>query len=292
MTSLCEIKEYHHWPRSILSKTSLNTIFQIEKFDLIIHCAAQPSHDMSAGIPYEDFQTNALGTINLLEIARQWCPETPFIFVSTNKVYGDRPNQIKLREAISRFHYDEEAYKAGIDESMSIDQCLHSPFGASKAAADLMVQEYGRYFNMPTVCFRCGCITGLAQQGVELHGFLNYLCKTVKEDRPYTIYGHKGKQVRDVIHAADLVAAFHAFALNPKKGEVYNMGGGHENTCSLLEALDLAEEYSGKKPKILHSDARKGDHICYYTDYRKFQKDYTNWRITKSVPEMIQEMLL
>lgn len=285
------LANYTHHSFSIINKMMIEQVVKLCRPDLIIHCAAQPSHDKSAQIPFEDFMVNAAGTVNLLEAARAYCPETPFIHLSTNKVYGDRPNQIKLRESIARFHYDEEQWMKGIDETMPIDQSMHSPFGASKASADLMVQEYGRYYGLPTVCFRCGCITGEDHQGVELHGFLNYLCRTAKAKKVYKVYGHKGKQVRDNIHAYDLATAFHEFALNPKGGEVYNIGGGKDNSCSIISAITKIEDISGLKVETEEAPPRKGDHIVYYTNYAKFQRDYPNWKITKELDDILESML-
>lgn len=287
-----EIPTYTHHNISVINKMVIERLLDLAKPDLIIHCAAQPSHEKSAEVPFEDFMINAVGTFNMLEAARTHCPDTPFIHVSTNKVYGDRPNQIKLREAIGRFHYDDPDYVDGIDENMSIDQSTHSPFGVSKAAADLAVQEFGRYFGMPTVCFRCGCITGAAHRGVEQHGFLNYLCKAAKQGKVYTIYGHKGKQVRDNIHAYDLVNAFYQFALSPRAGEVYNIGGGHDNSTSILEAIRDIKEISGLEVKTAEGPLRKGDHVCYYTNNSKFKSHYPEWKITKDREDILQEMLL
>jgi CDP-paratose 2-epimerase len=232
--------------------------------------------------------TNAVGTINLLEAAREHCPESPFIFLSTNKVYGDGPNKIILRETPSRYDF---ADILGVNESMSIDQTLHSPFGASKASADLMVQEYGKYYDMPTVCFRCGCLTGVGQQGVELHGFLNYLCKTAKAGKEYTVYGHGGKQVRDMLHVSDLVNAFHEFAKCPSNGEVYNMGGGYANSISILEAIQQIKNIKGLEVKTKEGPARKGDHVCYYSNLDKFRHHYPSWNINKQIKDILEEML-
>jgi CDP-paratose 2-epimerase len=255
---------------------------------LIIHCAGQPSHDFSAECPVVDFENNTLATLKLLEAVRELTPETTFIFTSTNKVYGDNPNEWLL-EKETRY---EIGYNIGVDETYSLDQTMHSPFGVSKTAADLMVQEYGRYYGLNTVCFRCGCITGKSQQGVELHGFLNYLCKCAKEGKEYTIYGHKGKQVRDNLHAYDLARAFHKYTENPRPGEVYNMGGGYENSCSILEAIQMIEEISGIKLKTKEGPPRKGDHICYYTNLDKFKEHYPGWGVLFSVEEILSEMLI
>jgi CDP-paratose 2-epimerase len=258
----------------------------------IIHTAAQPSHDRAADIPFEDFDTNAVGTLNLLEAARQFCPESPFIHMSTNKVYGDLPNTIRLQEKETRWDYDDPQYANGIQETFSIDQSKHSLFGASKVAGDIMVQEYGRYFNMPTCCLRGGCLTGPNHTGVELHGFLSYLVKCNLEGREYKIFGYKGKQVRDNIHSEDVARFIYAFFSVPRCGEVYNLGGGKDNSCSILEAFQLVERFSGKKQVHTYVDQnRVGDHICYYSDLRKMKQHYPDWDITKSLPTTIQEIV-
>jgi CDP-paratose 2-epimerase len=254
----------------------------------IIHAAAQPSHDLAAAIPFDDFDTNASGTLNLLEAARQFCPESPFVLMSTNKVYGDLPNRIRLKELPARWDYDDPAFENGIPESFPIDQAMHSLMGASKAAADLMVQEYGRYFGMPTCCLRGGCLTGPNHAGVELHGFLSYLVKCNLTGREYTIFGYKGKQVRDNIHSEDVARFIHAFYKSPRSGEVYNLGGGKSNSCSILEAFQLTESVSGRRQKYSYEDQnRSGDHICYYSDLRKMKEHYPDWSITRSLPETI-----
>jgi CDP-paratose 2-epimerase len=292
LMKLERIKNYKHHSVSIINKMVLTQIVRLVRPDLIIHCAAQPSHDQSAKIPFEDFMVNATGTVNLLEAAREHCPETPLIYVSTNKVYGDRPNLIRLAETDKRYNYHDENFMEGVDENMCIDQSMHSPFGCSKASADLMVQEYGRYYNMPTVCFRCGCITGEGHQGVELHGFLSYLCKAAKMNQTYTIYGYNGKQVRDNIHVSDLVRAFDAWAQNPRKAEVYNMGGGRNNSCSIIEAIDMIKQITGLEMKTDIGPARKGDHICYYTNFNKFIKHYPNWSVTRNLTSIMESLLL
>ena len=290
LKNLNGVSSYRHHSVSIINKMVIERLVDLSQPDLIIHCAAQPSHEKSAEVPFEDFMINAVGTLNILEAARVYCPETPFVHVSTNKVYGDTPNRLRMREAISRFHLED--HPDGIDETMSIDKSTHSPFGVSKAAADLAVQEYGRYYGMPTVAFRCGCITGSAHKGVEQHGFLNYICRAARTKKVYTIYGHKGKQVRDNIHAFDLVQAFYQFALSPRAGEVYNMGGGLGNSVSINEAIHHIKELSGLELQTTDGPARKGDHICYYTNYKKFQSHYPEWKITKSTEDMMSEMLL
>jgi CDP-paratose 2-epimerase len=258
----------------------------------IIHTAAQPSHDRAAAIPFEDFDTNAVGTMNLLEAARQACPEAPFIHMSTNKVYGDLPNSIPLREHDTRWDYADPAFANGIPESFSIDQSMHSLFGASKVAGDVMVQEYGRYFGMPTCCLRGGCLTGPNHSGVELHGFLSYLVKCNLEEHQYTIFGYKGKQVRDNIHSEDVARFIHAFYETPRSGEVYNLGGGKDNSCSLLEAFALTGEFSGRQQHYRYvEENRSGDHICYYSDLSKMKAHYPGWNITKSLRQTIREIV-
>ena len=262
------------------------------KPDIIIHTAAQPSHDRAAAIPFDDFDTNAVGTLNLLEAARRSCPESPFVHMSTNKVYGDRPNSIALSELETRWDYADSNYEHGIAETFSIDQSKHSLFGASKVAADVMVQEYGRYFNMPTCCLRGGCLTGPNHTGVELHGFLSYLVKCNLESREYKIFGYKGKQVRDNIHSEDVARFMWEFCKAPRVAEVYNLGGGKANSCSILEAFVIAESYTGKKQSYTYVDENRiGDHICYYSDLRKMRAHYPAWDITISLPETIQQIV-
>lgn len=258
----------------------------------IVHTAAQPSHDQAAAIPFDDFDTNALGTFNLLEAARRYCPESPFIHMSTNKVYGDLPNSIPLRELEARWDYADPAYAEGIPENFSIDQSKHSLFGASKVAADVMVQEYGRYFGIPTCCLRGGCLTGPNHSGVELHGFLSFLVKCNLEEREYKVFGYKGKQVRDNIHSEDVARFIHAFYKAPRCGEVYNIGGGKGNSCSILEAFSLVESISGKKQKYTYVEQNRiGDHICYYSDLRKMKVHYPDWNITRSLSETLEEIV-
>jgi len=262
------------------------------KPDIIIHTAAQPSHDRAAAIPFDDFDTNAVGTLNLLEAARRACPESPFVHMSTNKVYGDRPNTIALSELETRWDYADPNYEHGIAETFSIDQSKHSLFGASKVAADVMVQEYGRYFNMPTCCLRGGCLTGPNHTGVELHGFLSYLVKCNLEGREYKVFGYKGKQVRDNIHSEDVARFMWEFCKAPRVAEVYNLGGGKANSCSILEAFSIAESFTGKKQVHTYVDENRiGDHICYYSDLRKMREHYPNWDITISLPETIQQIV-
>ncbi len=272
---------YEHRVLDIRDAAGVDALFSEfgAKIALIVHTAAQPSHDWAAKEPLTDFGVNAVGTINLLEAARRHCPEAPFIFTSTNKVYGDTPNRLPLVESDHRWEIATgHAYQQGIDESMSIDQTKHSVFGASKVAADVMVQEYGRYFGMPTVCFRGGCLTGPAHAGAELHGFLSYLMKCTASGKKYRVFGYKGKQVRDNIHSADLVSAFWEFTKAPRAGAVYNIGGSRHSECSMLEAIKLCEEISGKNLDWEYvEDNRIGDHIWWVSDVRKFQADYPGW---------------
>src|SRR5262245_27952815 len=258
----------------------------------IVHCAAQPSHDLAASRPFDDFDVNATGTLNLLEAARRHCPEAPFVFMSTNKVYGDVPNELPLAELPTRWDYADPAHHQGIDETMRIDQSKHSLFGASKAAADVMVQEYGRYFGMPTACFRGGCLTGPNHSGVELHGFLSFLVKTALRGKTFTIFGYKGKQVRDQIHSLDVVRAFEEFIAVPRVAEVYNLGGGRESNASILECFDIIEAASGRKVAWRYDEKnREGDHICYISDMGKFRAHYPGWSLTRRVPDIVDEMV-
>src|SRR5713226_6085143 len=251
----------------IRDREAIFEMFRGQRFDLIVHCAAQPSHDKAREIPVLDFEVNALGTLHLLEAARQHCPEAVFLFLSTNKVYGDAPNEKPLRELETRFDYANPEDAEGIDETCRIDRTLHSLFGASKAAADILAQEYGLYYGMKVGILRGGCLTGPAHSGVELHGFLSYLVKVAFTGQAYTIYGYQGKQVRDNIHSYDVVRAMEAFAENPRPGEVYNLGGGRENSVSILEAIALVEEMTGRKiAQTYQEQARKGDHICYISN--------------------------
>lgn len=260
--------------------------------DGIIHTAAQPSHDRAAAIPFDDFDTNAVGTLNLLEAARRACPQAPFIHMSTNKVYGDRPNTIDLVEKETRWDFADPAFELGIAEDFPIDGSKHSLFGASKVAADVMVQEYGRYFGMPTCCLRGGCLTGPNHSGVELHGFLSYLVKCNLEGREYRVYGYLGKQVRDNIHSKDVVLFMWEFFKAPRIAETYNLGGGKANSCSILEAFDIVSEFSGRQQVSTYVEkSRIGDHICYYSDLRKMQTHYPDWRITISLRETIGEIV-
>jgi CDP-paratose 2-epimerase len=260
--------------------------------DAIVHAAAQPSHDRAADIPFDDFDTNAVGTLNLLEAARRHTAEKPFVYLSTNKVYGDRPNTILLAELPTRWDYADPAFAEGIPESFSIDQSLHSLFGASKVAADVLVQEYGRYFDMPTCALRGGCLTGPNHSGVELHGFLSYLVKCNLEGREYRIFGYKGKQVRDNIHSLDVARFIEAFVERPRKAEVYNLGGGKANSCSILEAFRMVEGLSGKPQRSTYVDEnRVGDHICYYSDLRKMRAHFPSWDISVSLEATMAQIV-
>ena len=288
-----EYPNYIHSTTDIRDRNAILAIVKEQRPVLIVHAAAQTSHDRAAQIPFEDFEVNALGTLHLLEAARQFCPESPFVFMSTNKVYGDRPNTLPLVELGSRWEFAGEQLQSGINESFPIDQSTHSLFGVSKCAADLMVQEYGRYFNLPTCCLRGGCLTGPNQSGTQLHGFLSYLVKCNIEGREYSVFGYKGKQVRDNIHSEDVAAFIHEFWQAPRVSAVYNLGGGKQNSCSILEAFALAESVSGRKMLWSYVEKNRiGDHICYYSDLRKIQSDYPNWKITKSLPDIISEIAL
>ncbi len=257
----------------------------------IVHTAAQPSHDLAAKIPFDDFDTNAVGTLNLLEAVRLHSPETIFVHLSTNKVYGDAPNSLAIKELESRYDYEDPAMLGGIAENFTIDQSKHSLFGASKLAADIMVQEYGRYFNIPTCCLRGGCLTGPNHSGVELHGFLSYLIKCNLAEKEYTIYGYEGKQVRDNIHSNDVVRFIDLFIKNPRVAEVYNLGGGRENSISILEAFKRIENISGKKMKYTYDKKnREGDHICYISNLSKIQSHYPEWKLTKSLDQIFEEI--
>lgn len=258
----------------------------------IVHTAAQPSHDRAADIPFSDFDTNAVGTLNLLEAARQSCPDAPFVHMSTNKVYGDRPNTIDLTEHDTRWDYSDSEYANGIPECFPIDQSKHSLFGASKVAADIMVQEYGRYFGMPTCCLRGGCLTGPNHSGVELHGFLSYLVKCNLEQREYKVFGYKGKQVRDNIHSEDVARFIASFVDSPRSGEVYNIGGGKSNSCSIIEAFQITEQLSGQEMRYSYlEDNRIGDHICYYSDLSQMKTHYSKWNISISLEETIEQIV-
>lgn len=286
------LKNFTHYELDIRDRGGMLGLVKSIRPHVIVHTAAQPSHDRAAAIPFDDFDTNAVGTLNLLESARRFCADSPFIHMSTNKVYGDAPNRIRLEELESRWNFGDPAFAHGIAEDFTIDQSKHSLFGASKVAGDIMVQEYGRYFNMPSCCLRGGCLTGPGHSGVELHGFLSYLVKCNMEGQKYTVFGYKAKQVRDNIHSYDVVRFMWEFIQAPRIAEVYNLGGGKQNSCSMLEAFDLAEKTSGRPMNWTYSEQnREGDHICYYSDLRKMQRHYPNWTITKSLTDIFREIV-
>jgi CDP-paratose 2-epimerase len=285
-------RNFVHHDLDIRDYLSLESLFKQQHFDLIIHAAAQPSHDRAATIPRLDFEVNANGTLNMLEVTRQYAPEAVFIHMSTNKVYGDAPNEIHMLEHETRYDYALPDDFGGVAETMRIDQTLHSVFGASKTAADVMAQEYGRYYGLKVGIFRGGCLTGPSHSGVELHGFLSYLVKVAIGGDPYTIFGYKGKQVRDNIHSYDVIRIFEEFAANPRPGEVYNLGGGRENSVSMLEAITKIEAISGRKINWTYSDEnRRGDHICYISDLSKLKTHFPQWTITRSLDAILQEMV-
>lgn len=286
-----DLPNFSHHELDIRDRTAVLKLMEELKPDAIVHCAAQPSHDLAAKIPFKDFDTNALGTVNLLEATRLYAPNASFVHMSTNKVYGDAPNELPLVEQETRWDYADAQDFGGIAESFRIDQSKHSIFGASKVAADIMVQEYGRYFGMNTCCLRGGCLTGPNHCGVELHGFLSYLTKCNLEGKKYFVYGYKGKQVRDNIHSLDVARFINAFIEKPRQGEVYNLGGGRENSCSILEAFSRIEAVSGKKMEYEYVDKnREGDHICYISDLSKIKSHYPEWKITKSLPMIFEEI--
>ena len=289
-----EVEKYEHYNVDIRDYSKIVEIFDRfgRDISLVIHTAAQPSHDWAARDPFSDFSVNANGTLNLLQATREYCPESPFIFTSTNKVYGDLPNLLPLVEQEKRWEIDStHRYHVGISEDMSIDQSKHSLFGASKVAADILVQEYGRYFGMKTGSFRGGCLTGPNHSGTQLHGFLAYLMKCAMTGTPYTVFGYKGKQVRDNIHSSDLISAFYEFYKAPGVGEVYNIGGGRESNCSMLEAIELCQEITGKEFNSTYTeDNRSGDHIWYISDLSKFKQKYPAWSIAYNVPRILNEI--
>jgi CDP-paratose 2-epimerase len=285
-------KRFRHFAADIRDRQAVEELFEAHGFELIVHCAAQPSHDKAREIPLLDFEVNALGTMQLLEATRRYCPDAVFVFMSTNKVYGDAPNEIPMKELETRYDYARTEDFEGINESCRIDQTMHSLFGASKAAADLAAQEYGRYFGMKVGVFRGGCLTGPAHSAVELHGFLSYLVKVTLTGGKYSVFGYKGKQVRDNIHSHDVVRAIEEFAANPRAGEVYNLGGGRRNSVSMLEAIAKVEKLTGRKLDWQYvEEARKGDHICYVSDMAKFKKDYPKWEITRGLDGILEEMV-
>lgn len=286
-----EFQNYAHFQIDIRDRKGLEEFVKENRPDAIVHTAAQPSHDLAASRPYDDFDVNAVGTMNLLEATRKYSTQIPFIHMSTNKVYGDAPNNLNLVEKDSRWDYADPEYLDGIRENFTIDQSKHSIFGASKVAADVMVQEYGRYFGMPTCCLRGGCLTGPNHSGVELHGFLSYLIKCNIIGKKYTIFGYKGKQVRDNIHSHDVSTFIECFLNNPRNGEVYNLGGGRDNSVSILEAFALIESISGKEMSYVYSDQnRSGDHMCYISNLSKMKDHYPGWAITKDLKTTFQEI--
>ncbi|MBT6047216.1 MAG: NAD-dependent epimerase/dehydratase family protein [Candidatus Scalindua sp.] len=289
-----ELRGYEHYDTDIREKQKIEQLFSKynKDIELVIHTAAQPSHDWAAKDPFTDFTVNANGTLNLLEMTRQYCPDAVFIFTSTNKVYGDLPNHLPLVEHETRWEIDKNhKYFDGIDESMSIDQSKHSLFGVSKLAADILVQEYGRYFDMKTGIYRGGCLTGPSHSGTMLHGFLSYLMKCCMDGEPYTVFGYKGKQVRDNIHSYDLVNALYHFYLDPRKGEVYNIGGGRSSNCSVLEAINLCEKLTEKKLKWTHvEENRIGDHIWYISNLGKVESHFPDWKQQYNLEKLLEEM--
>ena len=284
-------KNFKHFDIDIRDRALILEFFEEIRPDFIIHCAAQPSHDLAASRPFDDFDVNAMGTMNILEAARQNAPDAPFCFMSTNKVYGDAPNELPLKELEKRYDYAEAVNYNGIDETMRIDRSTHSVFGANKVAADVMVQEYGKYFGMKTACFRGGCLTGPSHSAAELHGFLAYLVKCVKEGRHYKIFGYKGKQVRDNIHSSDVCRLFEEFYNAPRHGEVYNLGGGRGNSISMLEAIELAENVAGKKLSYEYVEKNRiGDHLCYISDLSKIKSHFPAWDISIGLKDIFSQI--
>ena len=282
---------YEHHEIDIRDRAGILRALTDIRPDAVVHAAAQPSHDRAAAIPFDDFDTNAVGTFNLLEATRRYSTEIPFVHLSTNKVYGDAPNEIPMVELPTRWDYADVAFAHGIPESFRIDQTKHSLFGASKVSGDISVQEYGRYFGMPTACLRGGCLTGPNHSGVELHGFLSYLIRCNLEQREYTVFGYKGKQVRDNIHSYDVARFIEESIAAPRVAEVYNIGGGKDNTCSILEAFDMIANISGLPMRWKYDEQNRiGDHICYYSDLRKMQAHYPKWSITKSLQATVEEI--
>ncbi|MGE5340247.1 MAG: NAD-dependent epimerase/dehydratase family protein [Candidatus Omnitrophota bacterium] len=282
---------FHHHEMDIRDRNAVVEFVKVLKPDVIVHTAAQPSHDLAASRPFDDFDVNAVGTLNLLEANRRTNPEIPFVHLSTNKVYGDAPNELKLNELDTRWDYADPEYQNGIKEDFRIDQSKHSLFGASKVAGDVMVQEYGRYFQMPSCCLRGGCLTGPSHSGVELHGFLSYLIKCNAEGKKYNVFGYKGKQVRDNIHSYDVARFIDAFLKAPRIAEVYNLGGGRGNSISILEAFKTIESISGKAMIYEYVDKnREGDHICYISDLTKMKTHYPGWDLTKNLQTIFEEI--
>lgn len=287
-----KFKSFRHHNIDIRDRRRIDGCLEEVRPDLIVHAAAQPSHDLAATRPFDDFDVNATGTLNMLEATRRHAPEAVFVHMSTNKVYGDAPNEIRVRELAARWDYDDPAFLDGIAEDCRIDQSKHSLFGASKVAADVMVQEYGRYFGLRTCCLRGGCLTGPAHSGVELHGFLSYLVKVNLEGRVYKIFGYKGKQVRDNIHSLDVARLIEAFYNDPRCGEVYNIGGGRANSCSILEAFDAVEGLTGKRMEYELTDRnREGDHICYISNLSKIKSHFPGWDISVSLEQIFREIV-
>jgi CDP-paratose 2-epimerase len=288
---LRETRRFQHNDLDVRDREGVDELVRTHSPELIVHAAAQPSHDLAASRPFDDFEVNAVGTLNLLEAVRRHAVEAPFVFLSTNKVYGDAPNELELVELETRWDYADPRYAEGIDESMRIDAKMQSIFGASKVAADVMVQEYGRYFGMPTVCFRGGCLTGPHHSGAELHGFLAYLARAIREGLGYRIYGYKGKQVRDNIHSYDVCTAIMAFAEGPRIAAVYNLGGGRGNSCSVIEAIAALEDLQGKKLATEYVEQnRRGDHICYISDLERFRSDYPSWELSISLDKIYEQL--
>lgn len=289
---LRETRSMRHFDIDIRDRNAVLDFFKRERPGVVVHCAAQPSHDLARSRPFDDFDVNAVGTLNLLEATRRFAADAPFIFMSTNKVYGDAPNEKPLVEKETRWEYADPQDYWGIDENCRIDQSQHSLFGASKVAADIMTQEYGRYFGMPTVCYRGGCLTGARHSGVELHGFLSYLVKVAVAGRPYRVLGYKGKQVRDQIHSMDVVRAIERYIENPRSGEVYNIGGGRQNNASVLECIERISRLLGRPVAVSYEEPpRQGDHMCYISDIRKLRRDYPGWDLTMSLDAIIEELV-
>lgn len=287
-----QTRHFTHFDIDIRDRDRVFAFFRDHRPEIIVHCAAQPSHDKARDIPLVDFDVNAGGTINLLEATRQYVPDAVFLHMSTNKVYGDAPNEVPLVELEKRYDYARPEDYEGISEECRIDRCLHSLFGASKTAGDVVAQEYGRYFGMKVGIFRGGCLTGPAHSGVELHGFLSYLVHVAVTGKPYRVFGYKGKQVRDQIHSYDVIQAFEAFARAPRPGEVYNLGGGRGNAASVLECIDLIEEIGGYRVDWSYVEQNRiGDHICYISDLRKLKSHFPEWSITRSLRDIIREMI-
>ncbi len=284
-------RRFTHYELDVRDRGAMLDLVRVQQPNLIIHSAAQPSHDLAKDRPFDDFDVNAVGTLNLLEAAHRFCPESPFVFMSTNKVYGDAPNELPLVELKTRYDYANPEHHDGIDETCRVDASLHSLFGASKLAADVMVQEYGRYFGIPTVCFRGCCLTGSNHAAAELHGFLAYIARAIREGRTYRIYGYKGKQVRDNIHAYDVCTAILAFYEAPRVAAVYNLGGGRANSVSVLEAIGRFEGLIGKPLKVEYVDlSRLGDHTCYISNLRRLKTDYPKWEIVRSLDDICREI--